>query len=133
MYWKIVSGGKIIDAAEDRLNYVRWQEKNRIYIACGVESAEAVVTTDGEEIYLLPGTPQVSGLDYAEVLEISEEEYLHICEELDAGGEVIDPEEKPGGEPKTRLRYLEEQVKSLAEMNSMLVECVMELSEIIYA
>lgn len=133
MYYKIISEGKIVDAC-DGLNYVRWQEKNRIFLSCEAEDAEGIVTSNGADIYLLPDVEAVEGFAYATATEITEEEYTALRDELDAGGTVIEPDEDPDGDSpgKTRLRLLEEQVAELAEANAMLTECLLEMSEVVY-
>ena len=118
MYYKIISGGLIVDASED-LNYVRWQEKNRIFLTCGAENADGIVTSDGQAIYLLPETDQIGEYAYASTAEITYEEYVEIREELDAGAEIPDEEEEiPDTPAKTRLQMLEEQVAELTSMTA---------------
>ena len=133
MYYKIISGGTVVDAAIG-LNYVRWQEKNSLWLTCGESDAQGIVNSNGEDIYLLSGADPMDGYSYAAVAEITEEEYISIREELDAGAEIVDPGE-PDTDPssaKTRLQQLEEQVAALQGVNDMLTECLLEMSEIVY-
>ncbi len=133
MYYKIISDGQIVDAS-DSLRYVRWQEKNRIFLSCEESEADGIVTSDGADIYLLLTSEAREGYRYAIVADIGEEEYLALREELDAGQEIADDGDagQEGTEAKTRLRLLEEQVAALAEVNDMLTECLLEMSEIVY-
>ena len=134
MFYKIVSNGTIVDASSG-LSYVRWQEKNGLWLTCGEEDAQGIINSNGEDIYLLSGTEPMEGYSFATVTEITEEEYLVLREELDAGGEIVDPDEPdqdPDTPTKTRLRQLEEQVAALQEVNDMLTECLLEMSEIVY-
>jgi len=133
MYYKIISDGQIVDAS-DGLKYVRWQEKNRLFLTCEENEAEGIATSDGADIYLLPASEAREGYRYAAVAEIGEEEYLALREELDAGRQIADDGDagQEGTEAKTRLRLLEEQVAALAEVNDMLTECLLEMSEIVY-
>lgn len=141
MYYKIISQGQIIDAApDDQLNYVRWQDKNGMFLSCTPELADGIVSTGGDEIYLLEGSSAGAVLPDAPVItlaEITEEEYLEIRDELDAGQAIVIPDaEEPSGEdspkPQTRLAQLESQVADLVEQNAMLVECILEMSEVVY-
>ena len=132
MYYKIVSDGQVVDAS-DGLKYVRWQEKNRIFLSCAESEADGIVTSDGADIYLLASSEPRDGYAYAVVSEIGEDEFLALRDELDAGAEIEDGSEESGDTAaKTRLRLLEEQVAALQEVNDMLTECLLEMSEIVY-
>lgn len=132
MYYVIIAGGKIVDASEN-LYYVKWQERNRIFIDCDEQSADAVITSNGECAYLLPGK-QIDGYTVCEIREVSEEEYRRIREELDEEGEAPvpdDPEPAPD-EPKTRIQILEEQLAQQTETIAFLTDCLLEMSEAVY-
>lgn len=133
MFYKIVKDSQIVDVS-DGLKYVRWQEKNRIFLSCAEEDAEGIVSSNGQDIYLLITSEPRDGYESAVVSEIGEEEYLALREELDAGEEIIDggDDEEEDTQAKTRLRMLEEQVAALQEVNDMLTECLLEMSEIVY-
>lgn len=118
MYYKIISGGLIVDAC-DGLQFVKWQEKNRLFLMWGEErGADGIISSDVSTIYLLEGAPEITGYAYATYEEITQEEYEELREELDAGGEIPAPDE-PEPEPetdnpaKTRLQVLEETVAEL--------------------
>ena len=133
MYYKIISNGEVVDAC-DGLSYVRWQERNRLFLSCGEEDADGILSSDGADIYLLPGALTVEGCAHVTVTEITEEEYAALRDELDAGRTVIEPDEEPdeSNQGKTRLRLLEEKIEELAEANAMLTECLLEMSEVVY-
>jgi len=135
MYYKIVSNGTIVDASSG-LSYVRWQEKNRLWLSCEAQDANGILTSNGEAIYLLEGAAAMDGYSYAMATEITEAEYLVLREELDAGDEIVDPDQPDDQEPdtpsKTRLQLLEARVAELQEVNDMLTECLLEMSEIVY-
>lgn len=134
MYYKIVSGGTIVDAVNGSLNYVRWQEKNRVFLSCEEADADGIISSGGSDIYLLKGVPALDGYAHVTVAEITEEEYTVIREELDAGTVIDEPDDDDPApdKPKTRLRLLEDQVAELSETNAMLLECLLEMSEIVY-
>jgi len=137
LYYKIISEGAIVDAC-DGMSYVRWQAKNRIFLSCDAADADGVITSDGADIYLLTGADPVEGVAYATISEITEEEYIALREELDAGDEIVEPDAEPDTDPddsgpgKTRLRLLEERVAELSAANAMLTECILEMSEVVY-
>ena len=134
MYCMIVSHGVIVDACASP-DFVRWQEKNGIWLSCDKADAHGVVASNGNDIYLLEGISPMAGYEYASVTEITEEEFANIHDELSAG---TVPETDRGEDvteptlPKSRLQMLEEEVAALMETNSMLTECILEMSEIIY-
>ena len=134
MYYKYVMDGQIVDAT-DHLAFVRYQERHRLFLHCETEAeADGVLSSDGSTIYLLSGKAQIGDLGFVAYSEIEEEEYLRIREELDAG-EIIDddePDADTDSGAKTRLQQLEEQVAALQEVNDMLTECLLEMSEIVY-
>ena len=133
MYYKIISEGQIIDASTD-LNYVKWQEKNRLFLSCDAESSDGIISSNGADIYLLTEKETGEDLPVAEIVEIDEEEYLALKEEIDAGNSVEQPGEQEGetNTHKTRLKRLEEEVEELRAANEMLTECLLEMSEIVY-
>lgn len=124
MFYKIISQGQIIDAAPgDQLNYVRWQEKNGMFLSCAPELADGIVSTDGGSIYLLEDSTAGEAIPGAPVItmaEITEEEYQEIRDELDAGQAIVNPddEQQEDSQAKTRLRQLEEIVASLQDMTA---------------
>lgn len=130
MFYKIVVDDIVVDATEE-LNYVLWQEKNRIWLSCDERYAKGIVSTNGESIWLLPSAPDMDGYSHCEIIEIGEEEYREIRDEIDAGEEVpYTPDEgeevpEPDTPGKTRIQQLEENVE-------MLTECLLEMSEIVY-
>lgn len=139
MYWLIIAGEQIVDACE-RLDWVKWQSANRVWISCAEGAADGIVTSDGGTIYTLDGKT-VDGYAGCEIRETDEETWREIREELDEGSEVPAPDE-PEPEPdmpKTRFQILEEklaeqaeEITSLKEDKQMLIECVLEMSQVVY-
>lgn len=140
MYYKIVSGGQIVDVC-DGLNFVRWQKKNSLFLACSNEAeAGGIISSDGSTIYLLEGAEQVNDLAYAHYAEIDEDTYNSLREQLIENGILDDPkEESPSTEEentetsepvaKSEERQL---IESLQEQVNMLTECILEMSELVY-
>ena len=133
MYRLIIADDKIVDACEGEPNWVMWQDNNRIWLSCHQSYADGIVTVNGEDIYTLEGH-EVDGYSECEIRETDEETYRQVREELDAGDEIPAPDKpEPDPElPKTRIQILEEQVAELTATNYMLVECLLEMSEIVY-
>ena len=134
MYTKIVSGGIVVDAC-DEMRFVKWQEKNRVFLNCEEADADGFIGYGGQEIYLLAGRAEVDGYSVATYTEITREEYEELRAEIDAGKEIPDPDggdEEPENPAKTRLQALEEQLAQMMETNWMLTECLLEMSEIVY-
>ena len=132
MYYKIIYNGFVVDAC-DGLNFVRFQEKNSIFLSCEEEEADGIVSSNGSEIFLLNDIGSGETV-YSTYVEITKEEYDVLRDELDAGDSVPEDsgDEEPDTPAKTRLAILEETVAELSQTNWMLVECLLEMSEIGY-
>lgn len=140
MYYKIVSGGQIVDVCAG-LTFVRWQKKNSLFLACSTEAeAGGIISSDGSTIYLLEGAEQVNDLTYARYAEIDEETYNSLREQLIENGILEDPKADPPiteeentetSEPvaKSEERKL---IESLQAQVDMLTECILEMSEYVY-
>ncbi len=79
MYYKVLKNNKVIDVLQG-LTYLKYQPKNKIMVLCGLNEAQAILSSDGNTIwhevslYELP----VSGFDTVEVVEIDEYEYKQL-------------------------------------------------------
>ena len=140
MFYRIISDGLIVDAC-DGLRYVRWQEKNRVFLACGEQDADGIVSEDGSRTYLLDGCPHVMDLPHARAEPVTEEEYRSLVNALAENGmisgetaETAAQEDYPiaKSELMERLETLEESNRQLEGSNLMLLECLLEMSEIVY-
>ena len=133
MYYKIISEGLIVDAC-DELNYVRWQERNRLFLSCEQAGADGFISSDGSQIYLLAGAGDIEDLPHATFTEITLEEYKEIRKELIDGGAIdadgSDPEEQ-AREEFNRAELLK-RLDEVEAQNMMLIECIMEMSEVVY-
>lgn len=141
MYYKIISGGQIVDVC-DGLTFVRWQKKNAIFLTCSTEAeAGGIISSDGSTIYLLEGAEQVNNLTYASYTKIGQDTYAALRAELVENGVLDSPQEETSGteesggaetsEPvaKSAERQL---IESLQAQVEMLTECVLEMSEVVY-
>lgn len=144
MYYKVVSDGQIVDVSIG-VNYVRWSKHNNRMICCDAEDAEGFVSSDGTRVFLLEGSGSREGMTYARLAEITQEQYEIILQELIDNGVIDDPDapqpDEPddgddegddGGQEPVAKSKLMQRVEALEEQNAMLVECILEMSEIVY-
>lgn len=93
-YYKVIANGTVIDA---NFVWLKWQEKNRILIGCDAEDAQFIQSTDQAHVWRVPWlNPVPAGAgeyETVEAVEITEEEYITIRQQLDDGFEVVEPEE----------------------------------------
>lgn len=143
MYYKIVLGTTIVDAQES-FSYVLWQDKNAILLSCSAEQANGILSSDGSVVWHLDGLPQFAEGEFAtvEAVEISHDEYVQLVEQLKSGEEDIPdtPEQSEtilAGQSTTELlltvQAMQEEIQSLKEQNEFLGDCLLEMSEAVYA
>jgi len=113
--------------------YVRWQSSNQMVVRCEKEQAQGIVAIDGNTYYLIEGfIPTGERLPY--FIEITEEQYNAEREneedEEDETPEV--PEGTDASSIPTRAE-LAERVATLEQQNEFLSDCLLEISETVYA
>lgn len=142
-YYKLVSSGKIVDAIDAATaNWIIENTRNYSLFSGPQEFAHGVEATDQHCVYHILGYPvfhDYPDFETAELVEIEEEEYTAVLADILAERIANEPEPIPEEEPgeseqiaKTRMQMLEEQVAALQEVNDMLTECLLEMSEIVY-
>ena len=79
MYYKVLKNDKVIDVL-DHLSFVKYQEKHKIMIACEKSKAQAIISSDGEYIWHVPGLYKIptDGYDSVDLVEIDEYEYNQL-------------------------------------------------------
>ena len=79
MYYKVLKDNKVIDVL-DRLLFVKYQQKHNIMIACDKSEAQAIMSSDGEYAWHVPGLYRIpaDGYDTVELIEIDEYEYKQL-------------------------------------------------------
>ena len=160
VYIKLVDGSDTVVAVEalETPDFVRWQEKNRLVESCSRLRAQGIVSKSGEHIYQLDGRNQMpEGATKTGVTAkvIAEADYEMLVLQLD------EPEPEPQDEPlqesetqvmtieQMRFRITELEASSTAkderitelEMSSavkderieFLEDCLLEMSEVVYA
>ena len=93
MYYKVISGGQIIDVC-DGLNYVRWQERNGLFLNCPESVADGIVSSDGTKVFLFEGKEPVGDCAFVRLGEITAEQYADIRQQLIDNGVIDDPDEQ---------------------------------------
>lgn len=126
MYYKILMDGVIVDALHDPV-YVRWQERNGIFIvARDIAKACGIVSSDGSAIYHITGMSEipVEGYATADMAEVSEEKYLTLRQQLDEGQQIIEPETPEEDAEETQ----EQQVLTLTSLHARLTAAESEVA-----
>ena len=54
MYYKVLKDNKVIDVL-DHLTYLKWQPKNKIMLLCGLDEAQAILSSDGNTVWHVEG------------------------------------------------------------------------------
>ena len=150
MYYKLASNGNVVDAinTDESLWIVENPHSYSLY-AGPRENAWGVQASGEGSLWHLDGLPAFH--DYPDVPtvtleEIGEGEYTALRAELDAG-KIVEVEKEPDtAQPEeeqqatTIVRQLQQQVKSLQEQlaiqqetNENLIECILEMSEVVYS
>ena len=160
VYIKLVNGSETTVAVEalETPDFVRWQDKNRLVESCSRLRAQGIVSKSGEHIYQLDGRklmPEETTKIGVTAKVIAEADYEMLVLQLD------EPEPEPQDEPQEesgeavmtieqmRLRIAELEASSDAkderitelEMSSVvkderiefLEDCLLEISEVVYA
>lgn len=76
MFYKVIFNGRVIDVL-DKLIYLKWQEKHKIMVLCDENSAQAILSSDGDKIWheeTLYNVP-VKGYDTVRIEKIDQYEY----------------------------------------------------------
>lgn len=79
MYYKVLKDNRVIDVLE-RLIYVKWQERNKVMILCDENTAQGIISSDGNHIWHEPSLYKipVDGYDTIQLEEIDEYEYEQL-------------------------------------------------------
>ena len=79
MYYKVLKNDKVIDVL-DRLTFVKYQEKHQIMVICSNAGAQAIISSDGDYIWHVPGLYDipVEGYDTVNLEEIDVYEYNQL-------------------------------------------------------
>lgn len=130
LYIKILSGGEIVGAeAHDTPAYVKYQTRNHVIVRCSEQDAQGILSKDGAEIYQLVEGATLPG-EYKTAVPISMMEYDELGYEDSEDTAPVMPD---GDTPVMTRAELTAKVQELEETNAMLMECLLEMSEAVYA
>lgn len=151
MFYKVILNGMVVDT-QTELRYVCWQEANKLMIMCSEEMANGILSSDNSVIWHVEGLPKFpEGLcQTAIVEEIEEDEYLRWKERLEAATTETEEatEESPTENETTEesaskdylsiqdmltIQELMDKLETLEKENELLSECLLEMSEKVYA
>ena len=131
-YFKIINKSNIIVSCEAQADpvYVK-KNRNGLRIRCSKAEAQAILCFNGDEIAQLTGKPAIGGTSYT-ATEITQMEY----DEWISQGNVNAVNDLEDTAPEVREGTEEEVILTRAELTArveMLEECLLEMSEIVYA
>lgn len=151
MFYKVILNGMVVDI-QTELRYVRWQEANNLMIMCSEEMANGILSSDSSVIWHIEGFPEFpdSLCQTVIVEEIEEDEYLRWKERLETATTETEeateesPAENATAEESASKAYLSiqdlltiqelmDKVEKLEKENELLSECLLEMSEKVYA
>ena len=151
MFLKVLQGNTVIDVIENVL-FVEHQDRNDLNVLGSEARAFGIMSSDMSTIWHtedLADVPEGTECETVEVAEITEEEYTALRRELDAGN-VVEEEEPAEDTPeegeqedtevvmtptemRLRINELTATVEALTAEKDMLMECVLEMSAVVYA
>lgn len=153
MYYKVIQDGMILDAWENP-QFVQYKERFDMFLLHDTaEGADGVILPSGSDIWLLEESDvRLPGKEVARLVEITKEEYDELIDQLEETGGGIkepepeqpeepepgpelpeEPEEPPGPEITMTRAEMTKLIQQLQAQNAMLEECLLEMSEIVYA
>ena len=133
LYIKVLHNGTIIgaEAHEDPV-YVNHPYYRETPVRCEKNEAQGVVSLDQSQIYHLLNRSSMPG-EHLEAEVISKEEYEYIIERL---GPDDDPEPEPAPDEQDdymTIPQMRERILALETENEFLTDCLLEMSEVVYA
>lgn len=143
MYYKAIMNNQIVDALEN-LQCVRFFEKSGLLRCKEKDSPQGIISSDGQYAWQVEGWPELPAGNAAgtvSLIEICQGEYENLKQQLDSRQDIPEQGETPSEQPeimspmemRVKINELTTAVGSLTERNEMLEECLMEMSEIVYA
>lgn len=138
MYYKVIFDGSVIDAL-DGLQYVTQTRYSHGLIGTSDEAkAMGVLSSNCSEVWHVDTMLEFYDGDYktVRVVEISEDEYNELRDELAENGMLDDDSgianEEPHEQESVAKSPLLRRVEELSEQLDFLTECLLEMSEVVY-
>ncbi len=126
MYYKVVSDGKIIDVLESA-SFVRYQSKNDLMLVCDKDSAEGVLSSDGNSIYRIVEecSTKLQDHDLVELYEIDQKEFDILADLIKSNDTPVDdPSEDSQDIEALTLDYAK--TKAISKVNATCHEKIVE-------
>ncbi len=137
MYIKVFDKEDVLVIAEhlDPVCWIRYQPENDMIVRCEESEAQGVLSETGRDIYFMEGVmPRGEKEEWYQV--ITEQEYIEITRENEDEDTEDENPEVPEGQDAESIptrAELAEKVAALEEQNEFLSECLLEMSEVVYA
>lgn len=147
VFYKIIRDGTTTDAG---FVFLKWNEHSRHTVACDVNEAQFIQSFDQEHIYhvdWLKPVPEAAGqYETVEAIAIDAAEFDEIRALLDDGESIpyeppasdiqepVEEQEQPGEQEERPMTVgeMRQLVTEQQERISMLEDCLLEMSEIVY-
>ena len=140
--FKVIQNNQIVDAGNI---FLRWSTKWQQFFACELEEAQfaqSIKNVIYRDAWLRPCFEETNLATEAKIVCIDESEYQEIYELL-VDEQIIDipeeeypiiPDPEPEVEPQKQktVSEMREQIQAQQDQISMLTDCILELSEILY-
>lgn len=95
MWYKVINSDNLIIDVLDSLNYVKFQEANRILISCSQKDAQGILSSDQTKVWHVDSLPEFSSIapsySTVSIKEIDEETYLQLKQDLEVGEQPYEP------------------------------------------
>lgn len=145
-YYKVISGSDVIDVVDDLVT-VKYSSTSKCVVRCKEqEDPNGIISSDGQYIWHVEGWNEFDdGIerDTVKLFEIMESEYETLKEQLSETGKVPEPEKPESPEEaetvmtpvemRVKIKELTATIDNLTTRNEFLEECLMEISEVVYA
>lgn len=146
-YYKIIKDGEVVGVGT---RFLKWFLRSKGYYYCNFDSAECVQDDVGDALYHVSWMHESPSAAYivpvAEIEEIDYTEYDELYNQLDDGEAIPIPEPEPEPEPTPEpepdegedketpmtIAEMREKISEQEGMISMLTDCILEMSEILY-
>lgn len=145
-YYKLIAGDAIVDVID--ADEAAWMVENprslSVYVG-SQDQAKGVLSSDGSTVWHLEGRDKFTDFQNyqtARLEEIGAGEFRRLREEINEGNRLTvqeDGEMLPGAaddgniKPQTAVEHLRRKVEDQAAEIAMLTECLLEMSEVVYA
>lgn len=129
--YKIIYQNMIIDVVK-KLKYCKHLQHANRTLLCDKTSANCIVSSDGSQVYHIKGTLAMPDkYKSVEIVEIDKDEYDYLCS-LTIQVNPIPNEQQEVDELDDPV-VLKQRVNELQNEVSMLTECIIEMSTILYS